>query len=285
LTGKQEFYRILEPGKVHFDYGPVSMVLSAGAGGKPLTELCCRAFEAIDAALTEITGSLPILRRYVSQIPSSALSGLPRRMLESVLAVGDPLMTPMAAVAGAVADAAADWLFSRGADQVLANNGGDIAVRLGPGKSVKVGIVSSLARGEIEEIVTITEHDGIGGIATSGLGGRSFTRGIAQGVTAFARSGVLADALATRLANTSFIPSPRVFTGKAGILDPGSDIADLEVVIGMDPLHAEEVERSLDQVRREALRQKQRGNLLALRASVQGKVFTLNIPGTSAYES
>jgi ApbE superfamily uncharacterized protein (UPF0280 family) len=274
----EEFYRILEPGRVHFDYGPVSMVVSAGADGEPLTELCCGAFEAIDAALREVADSLPILRLYVPQIPPSVLKGLPRRMMESVLAAGDPAMTPMAAVAGAVADAAADWLFARGADQVLANNGGDIALRLGPGKSVKVGIVSSLARGEIDQVVTVTEGDGIGGIATSGLGGRSFTRGIAQGLTAFARSGVLADALATHLANASFIPSPRVYTGRAGDLDPGSDIADLEVVIGMDQLNPEEIRRSLEQVRGEALRQKQRGNLLALRASVQGEVFTMDIP-------
>jgi ApbE superfamily uncharacterized protein (UPF0280 family) len=272
--------RILEPGKVHFDYGPVSMVLSASAEGGPLTELCCGAFEAVDAALREITDSLPILRLYAPQIPPAILKGLPRRMLESVLAAGDPLMTPLAAVAGAVADAAADWLFDRGADQVLANNGGDIALRLGPGKSVKLGIVSSLALGEIDQVLTITEADGIGGIATSGLGGRSFTRGIAQGLTAFARSGVLADALATHLANASFIPSPRIYTGKAGILDPNSDIADLDVVIGMDQLSPDEVRRSLDQVREEALRQKQKGNLLALRASVQGEFFSLDLPGT-----
>ncbi|MDR2134549.1 MAG: hypothetical protein LBP27_05520 [Treponema sp.] len=281
MRNTDDFYRILEPGKVHFDYGPVSMVLSAGADGEPLTDLCCGAFEAIDAALREITDSLPILRLYAPRIPPAVLKGLPRRMLDSVLAAGDPLMTPMAAVAGAVADAAADWLFARGADQVLANNGGDIALRLGPGKSVKLGIVSSLARGDIDQTLAVAEADGIGGVATSGLGGRSFTRGIAQGLTAFARSGVLADALATRLANASFIPSPRIYTGKAGILDPGSDIADLEVVIGMDRLSSEEVRRSLDQVRDEALRQKQRGNLLALRASVQGEIFTLDLPGTN----
>ena len=260
----QDFCRILEPGKVHFDYGPVSMTLSAGADGEPLTELCCGAFEVIDGALQEITDSLSILRLYAPQIPPPVLKGLPRRMLESVLAVGDTLMTPMAAVAGAVADAVADWLFARGADRVVANNGGDIALRLGPGKSVKLGIVSSLARGDIDQTLVIAEADGIGGVATSGLGGRSFTRGIAQGLTAFARSGVLADALATHLANASFIPSPRVYTGKAGLLDPGIDIADLDVVIGMDRLNPEEIRRSLDQVREETLRQKQKGNLLAL---------------------
>jgi len=278
LDQEQTFFRILEPGKVHFEYGPVSMVVIASACGQPLTELCCKAFTVIDAALREIGAALPVLRRYPAKIDGQELSGLPLRMLESVLAVGEPTLTPMAAVAGAVADSVADWLFAQNADRVLVNNGGDIALRLRPGKTVQVGIISCLDSGAIDKVVTVTNTDGIGGIATSGLGGRSFTRGIAQGVTAFARSAVLADALATHLANASYVPSPRVFTQKAGVLDPDSDIKDLEVVIGKDTLTREEVERSLDQVRREAIRQMEAGNLLGLQASVESKLFSLNIP-------
>jgi ApbE superfamily uncharacterized protein (UPF0280 family) len=275
---QQTFYRVLEPGKVHFDYGPVSMVVIASAGGQPLTELCCEAFKVIDAALREISAALPVLRRYPADIGGSALSGIPLKMLESVIAVGEPTLTPMAAVAGAVADSVADWLFARDADRVLVNNGGDIALRLGPEESACVGIISSLISGEINKVVEITANDGIGGIATSGLGGRSFTRGVSEGVTAFAKSAVLADALATHLANASYIPSPRVFTEKAGILDPASDIKDLEVVIGKDTLTNEEVKRSLEQVREEALRQMQMGNLLSLQVSVESMLFSLNIP-------
>jgi ApbE superfamily uncharacterized protein (UPF0280 family) len=266
-----EFYRILAPGKVHFDYGPVSMVVTAMAREQPLTELCCQTFEVIDSALKEISAALPYLRRYAGEINGAALSGLPLVMFESVKALGEPTLTPMAAVAGTIADCVADWLFAQQADQVTVNNGGDIALRLGPGKSVQVGIVSSLEQGRIDHVVRVTDQDGIGGIATSGLGGRSFTRGIAQGLSAFARNCALADALATHLANVSFIQSPRVFTRRAGDLDPDSDIRDLEVVTAVDPLTEDEINRSLEQIRQEALRQKQLGNLLALRASVQGK--------------
>jgi len=249
----------------------------AGARGQPLTELCCNAFAVIDAALMEIGAALPVLRRYPAEIDGQELSGLPLRMLESVLAVGEPTLTPMAAVAGAVADRVAE-LIANNADRVLVNNGGDIALRLGPGESARVGIISSLNSGEIDKVVTINAQDGIGGIVTSGLGGRSFTRGVSEGVTVFAASAVLADALATHLANASYIPSPRVFTQKAGVLDPDSDIKDLEVVIGKDILTKEEVQRSLEQVRREALRQMRKGNLLGLRASVETESFSLNIP-------
>jgi len=278
---QQSFYRVLEPGKVHFNYGPASMVVIASADGQPLTELCCEAFDVIDAALKEITAVLPIIRLYPGEIDRSALSGVPLRMLESVMAVEEPTLTPMAAVAGAVADNVADWLFARNADRVMVNNGGDIALRLGPGKSVQVGIISSLDRGQIDKVVTVTDADGIRGIATSGLGGRSFTRGVAEGVTAFARDGALADALATQLANSSFVPSPRVFVEKAGVLDPESDIRDLTVVIGKDTLTGEEIKRSLEQIRGEALLQMRKGNLIGFLASVESRSISLNIAETN----
>ena len=275
----------MEPGKVHFEYGPVSMVVSASADGQPLTDLCCEVFSVIDAALREISAMLPSLRRYPAEIDRSTLSGLPLRMLESVIAVEEPSLTPMAAVAGVIADEAADWLFARYADRVLVNNGGDIALRLGPGKSAQVGIILSPENGEISKVVTVTDSDRIGGIATSGLGGRGFTRGVSQGVTAFALNAAMADALATHLANASYITSPRVFTAKAGTLDPDSDIKNLEVVIGKDTLTEEEVEYSLEKVRKEALRQMQMGNLLGLHASVESREFSLNIPGKLIQDS
>jgi ApbE superfamily uncharacterized protein (UPF0280 family) len=61
-------------------------------------------------------------------------------MLESVRAVGDARLTPMAAVAGTIADGVADFLFSRGMTKVIVNNGGDIAVRLKAPNAVRVGL-------------------------------------------------------------------------------------------------------------------------------------------------
>lgn len=150
-------------------------------------------------------------------------------MAESVLATGEPTLTPMAAVAGTVADAMADWLFARGADLVAVNNGGDVALRLGEGRSIRMGILPDL-NGRVTEIVEIRAEDGIGGVCTSGLGGRSLTRGIAGGVTVFSRRCALADACATHIANCSYIESPRVHTCLAGEIEPESDIASLRIV-------------------------------------------------------
>jgi ApbE superfamily uncharacterized protein (UPF0280 family) len=125
--------------------------------------------------------------------------------------------------------------------------------------------------GGITQVVTIRSEDGIGGVCTSGLGGRSLTRGIARSVTVFSRRCAQADACATHLANCSFIQSPRVHTCRAGELEPESDIADLTIVRSVDTLTEEEVTRGLEQVRRETEVQMARGNLLYMAADIQGE--------------
>lgn len=267
--------RIIEPGKVYFDYGPVSMVVMAYRGQEPMTEACVQSFRVIDGTLRELTASLDLLKRYPDEIPDHLLSGLPLEMLRAVRSVDEPTLTPMATVAGAVADTVADHLKALGASRVIVNNGGDIALRLDPGEESRVGIMSSLAEGKIDTIVNIRAEDGIGGIATSGLGGRSFTRGVAQGVSAFAPRCILADALATHLANSSYIVSERVLTTKAGVLDPLSDIGDLEVVIGVDRLTDLEVQMACENLLAEARRQQARGNLTAMRARIQDQKLDL----------
>ena len=85
--------------------------------------------------------------------------------------------------------------------------------------------------------------------------------------------------LATLLADRSCIDSPAVHTRLAGELDPDSDIADLPVVVSVEPLSREEKERALEQVLREAEEQYRRGNLLACIATVQGVTVTYDPNG------
>ncbi len=265
-----EFLRTLDDGRVFVDYGPASMVITARREGEPLSQLAAAAFPLIRDSLAEIAAELPVLRQYPCRGDFSGLTGLPLVMAEAVLATGEPTLTPMAAVAGTVADAVADWLFARGADVVAVNNGGDVALRLGPGQSIRMGILPDLA-GSVTEVVEIRAEDGIGGVCTSGLGGRSLTRGVASGVTVFSTRCALADACATHIANCSYVDSPRVHTCRAGELEPESDIAELTVVRSVDLLTEEEIALSLSRVRAEAERQRQRGSLLLAAADVQGR--------------
>ena len=265
-----EAFRILEDGRVFFDYGPASMVVTARRGDEELSALAAAAFPFLRDSLAEIAEALPILRQFPEGMDYSELTGLPRVMAESVVAAGEPTLTPMAAVAGTVADAVADWLFARGADLVAVNNGGDVALRLGEGRSIRMGILPDL-NGRVTNVVEIRAEDGIGGVCTSGLGGRSLTRGVAGGVTVFSRRCALADACATHIANCSYIESPRVHTCLAGDIEPESDIASLRIVTAVEPLLPEERKRALAQVRQEAARQAGRGNLVRVFADIQGE--------------
>lgn len=261
--------RTLSDGRVFIDYGPTSMVIMAKRGPEPLSALAAAAFPIIQNALGEISEALPLLRRGPYGQDIEKLRGLPRLMCEAVNAVGEPTLRPMAAVAGAVADLIADWLFANGADTVAVNNGGDVALRLGPGCSLKMGILPDF-NGGISEVVQITDEDGIGGVCTSGLGGRSLTRGVARAVTVFASRCILADACATHLANSTFISSERVHTALAGELEPQSDIADLSVVTSVEQLTEQEVGLALSQLRYEAAKQYAVGNITRAAADVQG---------------
>ena len=115
-------------------------------------------------------------------------NGLAQRMIESVRAIGDMDLTPMAAVAGTIADGVADWLFARGPTKVVVDNGGDIAIRLAAGETATVGIRPQINCSDISHIAYLDERRLSWGVTTSGRGGRSFTRGIASAVTVIAEN-------------------------------------------------------------------------------------------------
>lgn len=275
----EEIMREISPGQVFFDYGPVSMVVSAIRKGTGDTELCRSAFGIIDGCLRELRPALEILRSYPGRVNPDELRGLPEVMARAVIATGYAWLTPMAAVAGSIADAVADYLVDRGAEKVAANNGGDIAIRLAAGQSLNLGVVYDLSIGTVNRTVRLTGESGIGGVATSGLGGRSLTTGIASGVTVFSRRCARADALATLLADRSYIDSPAVHTVLAAELDPDSDIADQQVVVAVDPLSEREKTRALNQVMTEAELQYKKGDLVACIATVQGRTVSFDRRG------
>jgi hypothetical protein len=134
-------------------------------------------------------------------------------------------MTPKAAVAGAVADEIADLIFEdEDVSRVIVNNGGDIAIRLRGREIAKVGIISDLSRKEITHKLLVDSGRNIGGVATSGFGGRSFTKGIASAAVVVASTASLADAAATLLGNTINVDDPVIERQLAEEIYPGTDI-------------------------------------------------------------
>jgi len=127
-------------------------------------------------------------------------------------------------VAGSIADAVADWLFNRGLSRVIVNNGGDIAIRLAENETARVGVRTKVESPVISYMVELSSRHPSWGVNTSGLGGRSLTRGVASAVTAFARTSSLADAAATSVANACFAKDDTIVQAMAQEVDPHTDI-------------------------------------------------------------
>ncbi len=125
-----------------------------------------------------------------------------RRMAAAVAPFRPAFITPMAAVAGAVAEEVVAAMAGPGLARAYANNGGDIALWLAPGES----LTCALAVTGGADRVTIRAADAVRGIATSGWRGRSFSLGIADAVTVLARTAAMADAAATMIANAVDLP-------------------------------------------------------------------------------
>lgn len=216
--------------------GPMRLVIQAWEGPAPRLDLAAEAAGYAFECLACVAGQLAVLKRpggSIDRLPSEPLA---REMIASVRAVGDADLTPLAAVAGTLADAVADRLFGRGLSRVIVDNGGDIAIRLAPGETARVGLRPEIAHPAISHVLTLDGRHSSWGVTTSGLGGRSFTCGIASAVTAVARSASLADAAATAVANACFAPGADVLRVPAAQLDPNTDIPELLVTVAVGDL-------------------------------------------------
>lgn len=236
------------PWGVLVGYGPMSMTIRACRGGVSPPELLMEAGRVAIRALEEVASYLELVRMPTAEIRLDAVTLPPvvRRMVESTGLVAAQELTPLAAVAGAASDAVADFLWAEGATRVIVDNGGDIAIRLGEEEEVKVGIVTGPEGGHPSHILVLRGRVGRSfGVATSGLGGRSLTKGIAQTATALARCAALADAAATIIGNATFVPHPQVWRIKASMLDPNTDIPSEMVVTRVGSLPDDVVKEAL----------------------------------------
>jgi ApbE superfamily uncharacterized protein (UPF0280 family) len=215
----------LAPGRLYLDYGPIQATVSAYRAGEPLhqeiEEACHRAADQ----LKELVTCLSLAKLPPGEVKNTRkLPDILMKMMGAVQKSGDPTLTSMAAVAGTFADIMADFLAEKGATKVMVSNGGDIALRLTEGESVKVGIVSDIDAKSFSHTITINGESRIRGIATSGYGGRSFTKGIASAVAVFGENSREADAAATLIGNYCLSPDPGIIQVPAESLDPDTDI-------------------------------------------------------------
>lgn len=242
-------FHVIGEGVVLVDHGPVTMTLEAKKEGLPFTEAALAGAEKAVNVFNDLAVYLEIIRRPVSEIkdiPAHAPEAV-KRMVNSVRMLNEPEFTPLAAVAGTVSDISAEEMSCFGADFAMANNGGDIAWRVYEDKrnSIRAALISDIKTGNKTHCIEINSFHKIKGIATSGLGGRSLTRGIASAVTVLAESSSIADAAATSIANSCICDDPAIVQCPAEELDYGTDIRGLLVTRSVGNLKKESVYESL----------------------------------------
>lgn len=217
--------------------GPMRLVIRAWYNGKFQADQAFGAAEQAFTCLEQVARYHQQLRSVSTDEETSQLPDICRTMIDSVKAINTPDLTPMASVAGAIADAVADHLLAaiiekhgrHGSIKVIIDNGGDLAIRLSGQETAKVGLRTDLNTSDLSHTMALDSTSLSWGVNTSGLGGRSFTRGIASAVTAVARTSAIADAAATALANACFYPDPGIVQVPAQTLDPNTDIPKIPV--------------------------------------------------------
>jgi len=266
--------RCSNPDPMLIDIGPALLVVNGEREGRPYPFDESTLAERVRAILTDIRDCLPVLKQKAYKIRKTAyLPAVARKMVDAVKAVDEAELTPMAAVAGAVADDLKEYLKGEGLEFISVNNGGDIALYNARGKPVAIGI-GDVERGSATPYVLKAVDLVDFGIATSGFGGRSFTLGIADMVSVVAGSAPLADAAATAIGNRTNVDDPAVERRRARDLDPSTDIPDELVTKSVGELGHRSVAEALARGKAEADRLKREGTIRDAVILLRGRMVT-----------
>jgi uncharacterized protein len=232
--------RLLPDGKrLHLQHGPIDLIIGADGTANQVQQAYLQAIARFNSVLDELVSELPVLRSEIPMLGLGLKGLITRRMEQAVQPHWASRITPMAAVAGAVAqEILAALLAGTTLTRAFVNNGGDIAIHLARGEEFRL----ASPVGPVE----ICQEDHVHGIATSGWKGRSFSLGIAEAVTVLARSAAEADVAATLIANAVDLPgSPKITRQAACEIAPDSDLKNRLVTVAVGALDACEIEDAL----------------------------------------
>lgn len=266
--------RLLPDGeRLHLQHGPIDLILGAEGAREVAFRAAWARFRNV---LEELVAELPLLRREVGERPAGPTA---IRMVRAAQPHAPVFVTPMAAVAGAVAEEVLSAMTQAAPlRRAYVNNGGDIAFHLGQGERFRMAIAG--LNGADLGRVDVGFADAARGIATSGQGGRSLSFGIASAVTVLARTASEADVAATLIANAVDVPGHGAITrAPANSLQPDSDLGARLVVTHVGPLSAAETAGALDRGEAAARRILGRGLALSCALFLNGQSRLVGLPG------
>lgn len=279
MSGTVQAALLADGRRLHLQHGPIDLIIAADGARDEVAAAYRQAGAAFAPVLADLVGELSLLRRPLGDDPVAVNGPVARRMVIACRPHAARFITPMAAVAGAVADHVLAALVSgRHLKRAYVNNGGDIALYLAPGAHFEIGIVPSLAAPCIEAVATVTAESHVRGVATSGQGGRSFSLGIADAVTVLARSGAEADAAATLIANAVDIQSPAIERRPANTIADDTDLGTLPVVTAVGILTPSEIDAALDAGRAVAAEMIERDLIAAAYLHLRGSQRLVGAP-------
>jgi hypothetical protein len=241
--------------RLHLQDGPIDLIVEGY--GHPAAVQAAHAAAAARFAtiLDELCGELPLLR--TAPVPArNALMGVVARRMHDAVApfAAECFITPMAAVAGAVAEEVLGAMVAAAPlTRAYVNNGGDIALYLTSGTRFSIGMVDRPDRPALLGKAVIDAADPVRGIATSGRHGRSFSRGIAG-----------------------------IHRRPAIDLQPDSDLGNRLVTRHVEMLMPDEIAEALAAGLACAETLRDRGLIEAVALHLQGETVTIGLPARAA---
>jgi ApbE superfamily uncharacterized protein (UPF0280 family) len=241
---------LLADGKrLHLQDGPIDLIVEAKGRDANVGAAYAAAAQRFTGLLDELCEELAELRKAADPSRTSLRGVVARRMHAAVAPfAGEEFITPMAAVAGSVAEEVLGAVLRAAPlDRAYVNNGGDIALHLAGREQFSVGLMDRPDRHGVMRNLTVDASDNIRGVATSGRHGRSFSLGIADAITVLARTASQADAAATIIANAVDLPGhPAILRIPASELQPDSDLGARRVTRDVGHLSADEIDLALE---------------------------------------
>ena len=239
--------------RLHLQHGPIDIIAHVDAPEEVRKRLYTSASNRFSTVLVELVAEMDLLKHPWSADLPDPKGGIAQKMCFAVRG-SDIFVTPMAAVAGAVADEVLEAMLyeAKNPDPCLeeiqrmyVNNGGDIAFWLNAGESFSIGVVDNPGIPELNARVSLAYESPVRGIATSGWRGRSQSLGIADAVTVLAGSAAIADAAATLIANDVNVDYPGILKRPASEVKDESDLGMLPVTVDVPPLPVDQISEAL----------------------------------------
>jgi hypothetical protein len=279
----------LDRGRWHFQHGPIDLIIAVEGDLESRERSIAACWDRFQSILPGLVAELTQLRRPAAESPV-VRDPVSARMVRACAPFAvERFITPMAAVAGAVADELIETFRRPGISRAFINNGGDIALHLTAGEMYRVGIWSNLervrtpddSRRDVDSRFVVSAEMPVRGVATSGWRGRSFSLGIADSVTVLANTAAAADAAATLIANAVDCDFAGIVRVPAEQLKDDTDLGCLPVTVDVPPLPPGGIAAALESGRAEAEFWRERGVIYAAALFLQGQVEVV-LPQTTA---